>query len=243
MRVVILGDCHFPFIDRRAWDLALAVIEAAKPTHVCQVGDFADMDAVNMHGKEFGRKLDLDKELKSASAGMRELQATCDLVGAELDWLEGNHETRLKRYMAKNASAAESMLKTLPEAIGFKGTWHEYGSMVWYGQLGVVHDVGHAGKYAMHQSLDTAGHCIAIGHTHRAGDTYDGDAKGDRRVCMNVGWLGNAAAMTYLPASKKRAWQPGAGIADIIGRQGLAFAHFVPFVKGRAVVDGKEVRA
>lgn len=236
-RVVCIPDVHVPFQDKAAWGLALRITKALKPDYVVQLGDFADLVAVSGHDKEFGVNVSLDHELSAIQDEWGKLEVAAGR--AKVVALLGNHETRLLRYVAKNASKLESIIPGFPALfrMGAKTVSVPYQEEFCIGKVHFVHDVGHAGKTATQQTLDAVGHCVVHGHTHRGAVVYDGTSDGERRFGLGCGWLGDVDAIRYMAPAKTRSWQHGIGIVDY--RDGLAFAQFVPFVRGRALIDGR----
>ena len=97
-------------------------------------------------------------------------------------------------------------------------------------------------KTAMARSLSHYGHSLIMGHTHRLGTMGVGTTHGDRRICMNVGWLGDFSKVDYMKKHQTKDWQHGFGILDVDDR-GIGFCNAIPIIDGRCMVDGKVVRA
>lgn len=239
-RVVILGDLHFPAHDKRAWNLALNIIADLQPDAVGQIGDLNDFQAVSSHPRDFGTRFDLERDLRVGQDNWQLLEAA---AGDALMFVTlGNHDRWLWRYVAKNAPAVEGLIPDFKALMGMSEDVivRDYQQPFNIGPVQYVHDLGHCGKMAAEQTLEAAGQCVVFGHSHHAKITYSGDTNGNRRFAMNVGWLGDVSKITYMPAAKTRTWQQGIGIVDYDG--GVAYASFVPFVKGRALVNNKLYR-
>lgn len=236
-RVVVLGDCHFPYVDRRAWDLALKVVQALKPATTIQIGDFWDSESVSSHGRTFGVKADLAHELEAVRAGWAELEQAAG--GLAVVMTLGNHDIWLQRYVAKNASAVEGLIPDHKSLYGMskRCVVVPYQESYVIGKVHYVHDAGHAGKTAAQQTLDTVGHCVVFGHTHRLSVVYDGTSDGERRFAANVGWLGRTDSIKYMSPAKTRSWQHGLVVVEYV--DGMAHAQAVPFVNGKAHYSGK----
>lgn len=235
--VLVLPDCHVPFHDKRAFDLVLRVIEDTKPAQVVCLGDFADMLAVSGHNKDFGYTPDLDGELREVKKAWKLVEAA--QASRKLTLLEGNHENRLARYVSTRASAVESITPSIPKLFGAskRTVFKPYQELYHIGHVVYVHDVGHAGKAATHQSVDAAGQCIVLGHTHRLSVAYTGTTNGSRHFGMSCGWLGDPKAIKYMSPAKTREWQLGFGLVSYRGN--LAFAQTIPIVDNKCFVDGK----
>lgn len=240
-RVVVVGDCHFPHIDKRAWALALATIEKAKPTHVVSIGDWWDAQSVSLHPAEFGKRADLASELKSAQKGWQELKQASGR--AQLYMTLGNHDHWALRYVAKSAPALEGLMPSFHELYSMSDdvTVTPYRTELKIGRVVYVHDVGFCGANSARQTLAAVNHNVVFGHVHRGTVVYNGDTNGKQRFAMSVGWLGCPKSITYAPPARTREWQHGLGLVDY--ENGLAFAQFLPFVGGCTMLNGRLVKA
>ena len=235
--VFVLPDTHVPFHDKKAFALALKVIRGEQPDEVVCLGDFADFLAVSSHPKSFGYTPDLKGELKEVRKAWAQLE---EAQGSrKLTLLEGNHESRLTRYVASKAPAVEDITPSLPALFGVKKRtkFVPYQEMYNVRHVAYVHDVGHAGKQATHQSVDAAGQCIVLGHTHRLSVAYTGTTNGSRHFGLSCGWLGDSREVKYMSPAKTREWQLGFGMVEYRGD--LAFAHAIPIVNNTCYVNQK----
>lgn len=87
-----------------------------------------------------------------------------------------------------------------------------------------------------------AGRVEVSGNTHRGGVVYESTLKGEHRVALNVGWLGDPLQIDYAHrASALRNSQHGFGWIVQDG-EGLSWAQFVPIIEERCcVVDGRRI--
>ena len=242
-RILVMPDTHEPFSDERAVATFLEAAYVYQPDQLVLIGDYSDFFAVSQHQKPPGRKYRFRDEIDLSNDGLDQL----DSLGIkEKVFLEGNHENRLTRYMAREAPeldcitpTAKQLLK-IDEREGWE--WYDYGVPYRIGEIAFVHDVGRCGVNAMRASLADFGGNLVFGHTHRLGVFYDGTVDGDIRVCMNVGWLGDYDAIDYMHKFKaKRSWQHGFGIVDM-DENGVGFCQAIPIIDGMCMIDGKVVR-
>lgn len=233
-RVIAVPDCHVPFHDKRAWNLCLDIIQDQKPDAVVQLGDFSDSQAFSAHPKSFGYKPDPERDLEAVRQAAKDLRT---VSRNRTKFLLGNHDIWLQRYMARNAPLAESVIPDYAELFGYGHDPVAYQEPHYIGRVAYVHDVGFSGVNATRQTLDAVGHCVVHGHDHRGTVVYNGTTDRDRWFGMGCGWLGDVSKITYMAPARTRQWQ--LGIGDIVYRDGLAFAQFVPFVRGKAFVNGK----
>jgi predicted phosphodiesterase len=238
-RVIFLPDLHVPYHHKKAWGAALNLVadQSKKNTHTIHGGDFADNEAYSRHGKTFGRALDPEKHLKEVQ---KEAKCLDSATGGDKTILMGNHDGWIYKYIAGNAPMAENLLRPAEEIFGHGVIPVSYQEPFWVGRVAYLHDIGFAGANAAKQTLDAVQHCVVFGHTHRADITYSGTTEGERWFGMSCGWLGEASKITYMAPSKTRFWQLGLGIVDY--HDGIALARFLPYVRGRFVLDGKVYR-
>lgn len=236
-RVLVIPDVHVPFHNKKAWELVLEVIAYTRPDAIVQIGDFADMLAVSAHPPGPGEKHDLKKELACVSREWQKLEAAAG--DAMLVHTAGNHEFRLARYIAKNARAIEGIIPPMKELMGMSEDViiRPYQEPFHIGRVTYTHDVGFAGKTATAQTLDAVGSCVVHGHDHRGTVVYSGDTEGQRWFGLGTGCLADFSKITYLPPAKTRYWSLGFGVVDYC--DGLAFAQFVPYVRGRFFLNEK----
>lgn len=237
--IIIIPDVHVPYHDERAWEALLDVINGLEPSGVVIIGDFADFYAVSSHDRDPSRRQRLEEEVTEVNKALDELEEVHD---GDVCFIEGNHEDRLRRYLWKKApelfgTVDVRRLFRLKER-GWKHRPYRQGLKV--GKVTYKHDYGgKAGKYAAKQCLEAYGGNLVIGHTHRGEVTYLGEGRpdGDQHFCLNVGWLGDVDQADYVDPNKvRREWQQGFGIVDY-SATGLAYAQFVPIVRGQVVAN------
>lgn len=233
----VIPDCHIPWHDVKAWALALKAIREIQPDRVVILGDFIDCLAISTFPKSPDRVHHLRYEVETGEACLDELMEAAP--EAEIDFLEGNHEHRMSKYLATKAPelfGLVSIRKLLRvDERGWK--WVPYRHHVTHGKIAYSHEIGHFGKQAVQQSLDSFGGNIVFGHTHRGGIAYGGTVKGEHRVAMSCGWLGDGSAVDYMHKSKTRDWQTGMGLVQQ-DRAGNGWLSFCPIIGGKINVQG-----
>jgi UDP-2,3-diacylglucosamine pyrophosphatase LpxH len=242
---LFVPDTHVPYHDKAAWRLALAVARELRPAGVCILGDFLDCYAVSFHEKSPTRVSRLSDEIAATDECLSELEAATP--GARLVFVEGNHENRVNRYIASQAKALHGMPGlTIREALRLdeRGwAWIPYHEHCTIGDTAVTHDGGRAGVYAVRQTMMSMGQSLIIGHVHRVSSQHESTLDGRAMVGHSFGWLGSHAEVDYRHRSlARREWPHAVGVGTI-DASGVLHAHAVPFIGGRAVVNGKEIRA
>lgn len=244
LRMLIVPDAHAPYHHHGAWSCLLDVAAGWRPDVCVVLGDFADFAAVSSHPKVPGRLLPFATEVEYANEALDELDAALRAGGCRTkEYLQGNHEDRLQRYVARQAP-------DLQEFVDWRGVlqldrrtqpWRvtDYKSSIAYGHLRLTHDVARAGVQAARQSRLDVGHSIAFGHTHQLQVSYGGTVTGDRHVGATLGWLGDPEAVDYRHRDLvRREWQHGFGVAHFLA-SGEFWLQAIPIVRGRCVVDGR----
>lgn len=232
-RILVLPDLHAPYQDNKALDLIAKVALKERPTHLVSIGDWADCHAVSAHSKTAERRLFWQEEIDVAATCLSRVREWAD----EFAMCEGNHETRLSRYIMDKAPEIASTHTPIRDLLGVsKKEWHPYRTHFFIGGMAFTHDLGHSGPNSLKQTLDAFGGCITFGHTHRGGTHYDGNVDGSHRVAMNVGWLGDEKFVNYMHIAKLRAWQKGFGMITQHGK--LSWANFIPILNNSCVVNG-----
>lgn len=235
IRCVVIPDAHVPFENKQALALIKKVARLTKATHGVCIGDWADLYAVNAHGLAAGREANLAKELDVARTTLAPVRKLFD----KFFMISGNHEYRYDRYIDEHAPKLHNVAPSIREALDIpKNEWTAYKQHMFIGKMGFTHDLGYSGANALKQSLDAFGGNITIGHTHRLGVVYSGDAQGDRHVGLNVGWIGDASAADYMHSVQTRFWQTGFGFLSFL-KDGTVFAEAVPIVNGQCCVAGQ----
>lgn len=197
--ILFIPDCHFPFVDRRAWDLVVKAADHIRQKfdymRIVQLGDLCDMYSVSAHDKDPRRIVQLSEELSSANEALDEL----DAIGADCKAITlGNHEYRLERYLMRNAPMLLDSV-SVPDLLQLRSrgwTYCEYRSHIKLGKLFMTHDVGVSGAYAAHKAgaafehSVVIGHCLPIGYevlTDRGFVRLDQVTTDDRALCYHEG--------------------------------------------------------
>lgn len=232
---IALGDVHLPFHDADAVYLALKVMEVVRPRWGVQVGDMLDGYQLSRFDHDPDKKhVTLAVEARYGRGLIEKMRERSEQIYI----LEGNHEERLRRVLAR-VPELHSTHKSMRELLELeRSEWVPYRQLLKIGKCKFVHDLGPAGVNALRQTLEAAGHNVVFGHTHQGGVLYDGNMAGDRHVALNCGWLGNPDHADYATPRSRARWQHGVGYIEIERETGECSCHFLPFVNGRCNVPG-----
>lgn len=238
--VVFVPDTHVPYHSEDAWNLFLKCTKVLRPNRLYFLGDFGDFYCTNRHPKDPRRSRDLKVEIDANNEKMDEVQR---LRIPNVHYCLGNHENNLERYLSEKAPELFNLI-SVPELFRFKQrkwSWSEYGDIVTYGKLHIVHDQDFCGRNAHEQTRAAIGGNVIIGHSHRLSVNYNQTLLGEGHVAVMSGWLGDPKYATYMKPSKRKDWFHG----FTIGRfedNGNVHLQIIPFIQGTAVIDGRAIR-
>jgi len=241
-RVLFFGDSHHPYHDKQAWRCFLLAAKEFAPDILVCVGDLCDEYSLSAYTADPSRTLRWEDELIAYNDALDELDA---IGAAKKVFCEGNHESRLPRYLAKVAPKLYGVTTTaevlrLPDR-GWE--WVPYGQSTMIGKVMVTHDLDRYGVYAVRHALRDAGTNIVIGHVHRMCVWYEGSMNGDNQVAASFGWLGGIEYATYRHQVRAaRDWQHGFGIG-YLESDGTVHLQAVPIIDGACVVEGRRATA
>jgi hypothetical protein len=188
------------------------------------------------------------EELKGIRAARAQLDAALKRGGCkDKRMLQGNHDTRIDRYLCANSPEMVGMVDWTDakaydlERNGWVTT--PYKESIQIGHLRMTHDVGRAGVSAARQSLLDVGESIAFGHTHRIQVIYQGTVTGRKLVGATLGWLGDPEAIDYRHRDQIRRDSTHGFAAVYMRPDGLFWLNAVPIINGMCVLDGVEYKA
>jgi len=241
-KIFLLPDVHAPFHHKKAYRTALAVIRGWAPDTVVVLGDFADCNEISSFPKDPSKRMPFRREIALVNRALDELDGACDEAGCDdRQFLQGNHETRLERYVARQAPELDGLVTWDEKLHLTERGWvvTPYMRSISYGHLNITHDVGRSGVNAARASMLDLGSSLAFGHTHRLQVHYQGQLDGSRHVGATLGWLGDPMAIDYRHRNAVlRDSIHGFGVVHLDERSGEFWLTAVPIIRGRAVVDG-----
>lgn len=241
-KLLIVPDTHAPYHDKRAWNLMLHAAHVFKPDTIVHMGDLADFYAISSYSKNPDRISDLASEVAVCNERLDDLDA---LDATRKEFIEGNHEDRLTRYLQDKAPELYG-LTSVPELFSLADRgWHftPYRHHTKIGKVHFTHDTGQAGKYGTARAAETFQSSVVIGHLHQLQYQVTGDATGEYSVGAQFGWLGDVEQVDYMHRIKAlRNWALGYGIGYHNTQTGIVYLQPVPIVNYRCCVEGVEYR-
>lgn len=257
---VIASDFHAPYHHEKSCNILYQVIADLQPSRVVLLGDVINLDQFSRYpdGKFPGAPTWLDEISLAGNILGNVRQAAPD---ARLQWFEGNHEYRLKKYLMRNDPALYSHLdigslfklsdnKAAQEEFSF----YEYidSPEIFEKDLGLVLKHGnkvrgHAGMSATAEVNDLL-FSVVMGHCHRLGVTRKSSGRTryleePALFAMEVGCM-CIYNLEYLEGATTN-WQHGFGVLSIdrSGDYTTIDPSVVAINNGRAVFRDKVYKA
>lgn len=207
-KVCVFNDVHIPNHHEEGVANVMDFIRYEGFDHVVINGDLMDCYWLSSFPKEPGVP-DFQAELDMTIEFLEELRSAAP--NAKIDYLEGNHEERLKRRL-KEMHAFHSLrnmnLQNLLYLDEFDITYHDYKKPLHINSLSVIHGhrlSKHAAYSAKAHLLDDDFQNVIMGHTHRMGLYCKSGYLGRRRALENGG-LFDARKLDYMTNPN---WQNG----------------------------------
>ena len=233
---VVINDLHVPFHDKTVTSQVITFIRDCSPDVVILNGDILDAYSLSRFVKSSNRRLSLADEVAQSRIILNEIRDA--VPNAEIHFTEGNHETRLRRYLDSNAPALASLpcleWKSLLGLDELDIKWHGTEGFKLNRSFLVLHGdrvSKHSGATAR---MEFERHLVSgiSGHTHRAG-RYD--VVGHSR---NFHWTENGCLCMMNPEyiSGKPNWQQAISIVEF--NRDRAHTRLVPIENRRLIVDG-----
>lgn len=227
-RIFHITDIHVPDHDPLAWSIILQLAWNEQPDEILIMGDFAELAAFSQHGKFQAVMANWEAEKAASRFKLEQLRRACPT--AVITYLEGNHETRIRRWCADTCPQLLGTL-TLPKELKLEELnidWvPEDQQPIFRGNLAVLHGhqmgrgkggylpQNHAKKAC--ETYGAPGRVITYGHVHKHQTwdlaMYGGNVRAVSIACgrdLNAPWLNGSVsgwsqqvAMSYVrPAGK-----------------------------------------
>lgn len=171
--IVAISDVHRPKVDPATWSIFLQMIRTLKPDGVWILGDYVDFGSVTRHEKTADDAYTLKMELWDANRGLDEISAAIGKRPCDLLFCDGNHEDRLRRYVASGRCPPElrDMFEEVEEELhlaarGWRYVHPDEQPCFPFPNFAATH--GHFyGLHAAHKHATTLAVSGVMGHTHR----------------------------------------------------------------------------
>lgn len=171
MRVLVIGDSHCPFMDKRYVRFLSDLHDQWRVDKIVMIGDLVDNHAISMHSSSAGLR-DSDQEFDLA---MRQVQMLYKLFPTKVDWLIGNHDALTERHM-DDCGLPRSSLKDYTELWQIP-KWVAHPRYTDIKIDGVIYRHGDKGKGGAFPALSNAlaeWNSVVQGHYHAVGGVVFG---------------------------------------------------------------------
>lgn len=240
--MLIVPDMHVPYHCAKAVKLITKLIKEFNPDGIVQLGDALDAFQISTYSKCPSRRNtladDIDDYKQILNEWSRHLKS-----GANIHLLEGNHEYRLKRFIASQARDLHGLIPDWPQLLAIdlrnksgRHKWHWHNYTKWdsckVGDATLLHGF-YFNQHCAATSLAKYKCNIIFGHTHRVQFVSDGT-----HYAASLGHLSNEIETAHQPTPS--GWTQAVGLlhVDNIGKSTL---DIIPIKNGKAVVYGKAI--
>jgi UDP-2,3-diacylglucosamine pyrophosphatase LpxH len=175
MLEAFISDVHFPFEDKRAWELALKLIHAAQPDLVWIGGDFIDCYAVSSFSRDPKRVVNFQEEIDAAIGGLKEVRQAAPQAHIKYN-VEANHEIRLLHALRAQPAFSSIRALAMPKLLEFD----RFNILAVYGKCKVGrlwhihgHEVGGGSVFPARTVYNKLQANLIMGHYHKAQVHYN----------------------------------------------------------------------
>ena len=236
MKILAIGDTHFPYVDRKALDRVYDFAERKQPDIIVQMGDLYDLYNFSRYPKSLevaSPRTELRKAIAAATEMWLTLHALCP--DARRVQLLGNHDDRISKQILGKAPEMEGLL----DVLDFQRIWRFEGVTTapssdqevvikhpTQGEIWFHH--GHRSRIGDHAIYNQAN--TVTGHLHKGGAVFKG-YRDRTRWELNAGYIADQTKKPLQYNAQKYAdTTPGMGYIDDDGPR------FIPFPRPRTKV-------
>jgi predicted phosphodiesterase len=239
-KVLFIPDVHCPFHDNVALEALYNFMNWWKPEKVIILGDLVDFYALSSFNKDPRRALQLQKELDSSVQVLKDIRDRAPK--ADIHFIKGNHEHRLKKYLWSNSKELDGLralqMEKLLEFDRFNIKYHDNGRMKY---KGLVFKHGNVVRkysgYSAKAEFEKNGTSGVSGHTHRL-SVYRHTNESAPYIWIESGCLCKLNA-EYLNGETPN-WQQGFSVGYFKQNSSRFLLETIPIIKGKAMYGGQE---
>ena len=216
---VAYGDSHFPYQADDAISVVKRIIQDVRPEKVIHMGDLIDCWQISTFDKDPLRRESLQDDINKAAVHLNEIFMLTP--EAEHYYLEGNHEQRLTRTIARMSDQQKEIarLDVFQKWIRWEEILAHAGVLGWkfiplkgqarrriFPNMVTKHGTRVRVKsgYTAYAEMDKYGQSGISGHTHRLGAVYHRDFNG------SIGWAETGCTCDLVPEyTEDPDWQHG----------------------------------
>jgi len=221
-RVVIIGDCHFPFVNPDSLSLVYSIIEHVQPQVIFQIGDLYDMYAHSRFPRSTNN-YNAYEEITLARTMAEDMWAKVNALikNVECHQILGNHDVRPYKKVLANYPEGEVFFS-------YK-KYFEFPNVITHMDTrepiridDVLYEHGYRSKIGDHMTHSFEN--TVVGHSHKGGVVYK-SINGQIKFELNAGFIGDAEskALSYT-ANKITHWTQGVAVIDEMGPRFVSFS-------------------
>lgn len=220
---VVATDVHVPYQDKVAVGAMADLMRDLRPDGLVLGGDFLDLIEVSSHSSQSVKQLEglrVAKTFDEAKHVLRTLRAAGGPQMTENHLIEGNHENRLERWVAKGDNAVWADDEALSIEHRLDLAEHDFSyhpgypeATIYLGKLAVTHGIWTTKNHAA-THLDRFKHAVLYGHTHTPQFVYGSTLKG-KTAAFGLGHMADVEAPALSYAPRPNNWAQGFGVVYV----------------------------
>lgn len=180
---LVISDLHYPYQCRRYEKLIIKILKSHRFAGIVQLGDALDFWQLSTYDKDPARKNTIMDDIGEWNETLTKWASVMHR-NSEIHLLEGNHEFRLHRYIARHARDLHEIVRPMPELLNLKirnetGSvifkWHPYNkwNSCQIGDCTLLHGF-YFNQHVAATNLAKYRRSVICGHTHRVQYVSDG---------------------------------------------------------------------
>jgi hypothetical protein len=190
-RLMIVSDHQIPFVDEAFLKAQLAFADTYRPHDLIYNGDTADMYEISEFDKNPTRQFGIKQELEQTESMLYDFGKRLAKGGRQY-FIDGNHEARYRRYLARHASAIADIVPDLDTLLHLDQHCAgsvPYGKAIDYLGFTITHGnfVSQYSAYTAKRHADRYQSSGCNGHTHRCGSYSWRDGRGRSHTWYEIG--------------------------------------------------------
>lgn len=201
-KILVIGDTHFPFAHKEAFELLYAFAKENKPDYIIQVGDLLDLYAQSKFPRSqnfYSPEEEERKGVEEAAKMWQKLRELCPKANCYQLW--GNHDLRPMKRVLESAPSLEHVVKAhYKNLMNFPGVT----TIEDYRQELIIEDIvfhhGYRSQLGSHRDYTMTN--FVCGHSHRGGVVFR-RIKGETIWELNAGFMADASSKVLSYSAQK----------------------------------------
>lgn len=241
---LIVPDLHFPYECQKYLKLTYKILKSQRFDGIVQLGDALDFWQLSTYDKDPSRKNTIMDDIDHWNKTLCKWSSLLPR-NAEIHLLEGNHEFRLHRYIARHARDLHEIVRPMSELLNLKERnasggavfrWHPYAkwSSCQIGDCTLLHGF-YFNTHVASTNLAKYRRNLICGHTHRVQFVSDGVY-----FSASLGHASDENLTAHQPTPT--GWQQAMGVLTL-NSENKTSIEIILVNDGKAVFRGKHFQA